>query len=1038
MVHCFTEREAKGWEKLVNEIHNGDEVAADAAWRANGFKVPAEAMALVNEDVKDNKFILEDDITTDAELLHKKEIIKDTKALLKAKLTNLNRLVQKYPGLEKGRDRIKEILDNIDEVSADETLTDFIIAAEHMTNSAMKWLKDFQDGTKTPTLDHIKRLEEYTASFSILQELSEDLFESQEHKDILKKLTGEDGILRQQQEIRQGYLKMARKLIAESLKGDFHKVTRLYEKKAEQIFNTRYAKNYDKKERAQAKAEFIAEYLTAHANEIDLRTEQYVQSMLLQTTDISALTAWVVNPKDMDHDIVNLALERLDDADLHIWNETSKVVDEAEELNKKFVKFVGKKGNPKKQYEMLFDRDLDGNIMPTMINPLSKGFTEFQAKYQGTPVWDLWTFLNGVVAKKNGMVFRSGKLNFDLPIVEQTTLERIYDQGPIATIKKGLGDQIKLRGKDVELGNISDEMLAHEEFNKANSVEQVTVTEGGEERAVIPLFYRNKSIPMDDRSYDIVKLMAVDYHNSLRFKTKTETSAFLEVLKDVVHESRVVQTTSFVKKLKINKDTGDKYTKQGASRVEETLDMLIRHRLYGMKYEGDPKTLKIYQTLGKYTSLITMGANILSGTANLVHGTTMSWIEAVGSKGGHFTPKDRLRAVKLYNTHVGGLLNDMGERVPKDKINLLSRMFNTFAESHIFNGKSFAQNSKIKRLAETSSIMGANNIGEHAMQSIVMLSILNNIKVKDVNGNYLDKDFNPTKDRSKAIGIYDAMLQDGTNLEFHPSVDSTEKTNGVGEKDIAKISKIIRRVNRDLYGNYDAENKARIQRTGAGALVGQMRGWLVPGMQKRWRGIGTTGILTKDFTRIGEEYTFENLHKLAYNYEIDDFEEGQYVTTMRWLRSSYKEMRALGVLAGNKELWNKLTDDQKGNIRKTVLEFGLIVATLMLANMFEDDPDDPNDIENVYLAYMSRRLFSELFTFANPKETLRTFRSPAIAMSTVENAIDVLIQLYDYDSYYETGRHVGESKLWRKIQKLIPVMKQVDRDVEDAYLFLTR
>lgn len=1034
-IHCVTAREQAGYDKLV-ELHQGNEAAAFEEWENNNFRVPDRAMALVGEDIKDNQFVIEDVIETDPVILTKQKAVRKAKALMVAKLKKLEVLTHsgKHKGLLKGKEELEGILDKIDEVSAEETLIDFIGAADRMTLSAEKWLQAFKDGTKTPTLENLKRLEDYVASFSLLEELSESMFENEEHKEIFATV---EKIMGRHNKIRTGYISESRKLIAAGLQGNFHKITKLYEKKAEQLFNKHKKPHLDKSEIAQAKADYIAKYMIANATDIDLRTNQYIQNMLLNTVDIPVLNAWIVNPKDLNNDIIGIALDSLDNADMEIWNTMETIVDDTEELNEAFLQHVGKKGSPKEQYSILFATDENGDSLPEIMGPSHPDYIIFKNKYENVPaVWNMYQHLVKMIEEKDGMVYGSAKLGYQLPKLEQSNVERLYSRGVVSFIKEGVMDKFKLRGKDVELGLLSDDALEQDKLNKASEVEDVYVTEAGEERATIPLYYRTNNIDVEDQSYDVMKSIVLDYHNSLKFKVKTETAVFLDVLKDVMHEADIIQTTSFVQKLKRNKETGDLHTTKGVSQVERVLEDLIRHRIYGIKTEGDAKTAKVLQSIGKYTSFLTMSVNALSGASNMVHGTTMSWIEALGGNTGYFTPKDRAKAVKQYNANIPGMLADIGERRPKNKINLLVRRFNAMSESHLLNGKSYAQNNRIKRIADTSALLAANGVGEHAMQSIVMLSTLNNIKVKDVNGNFLDKDFKPTKDRNKAIGIADAMLQDETKLEFHPSVDSTERTKGVGQEDITKISLMIRRINRDLYGNYDTENKARYQRTGAGALVGQMRGWLVPGFQKRWRGVGTSGAFSKNMTKIGEEYTFERAHKLSYNREVDEFEEGQYITSIRFLRTAGQEMKALRSIAGTKEAWNAMDDQQKANVKKTAIEIGLIVGFLLLSNIFDDDKDDPNDIENIYIAYMARRMYSELFTFANPNETMRTFRSPAIAISSVENAIKVAENIFTPFDRYEGGRHSGDLKLWRSIKKMIPVYKQYDRNIEDSYQFL--
>lgn len=1035
-IHCVTAREQAGYDKLV-ELHNGNEAAAFEAWEKNNFRVPDEAMALVGEDIKDNQFVIEDVIETDPAILTKQKAVRKAKALMVAKLKKLEVLTHsgKHKGLLKGKEELEAILDKIDEVTAEETLIDFIGAADRMTLSAEKWLKSFKDGTKTATLDNIKRLEDYVASFSLLEELSEDMFDNDEHKDIFETV---EKIMGRHNKIRNGYIIEARKLIANQLQGNFHKITRLYEKKAEQLFNKHKKPHLEKSEVAQAKADYIAKYMIANATDIELRTNQYIQNMLLNSVDIPILNAWVVNPKDMNHDVISIALESLDNADMEIWNTMEAIVDDTEEFNDEFLKYIGKKGDQKMQYEVFLAKDENGEITTEVINPNHPDYLEFKTTYENIPaVWNMYQHLIKMIEEKDKMVYGGAKLGYQLPRLEQSNVERLYSRGIVSFIKEGVMDKFKLRGKDVELGLLSDSALEQDKLNKASEVEDVYITEAGEERATIPLHYRTNNIDPADQSFDVMKSIVLDYHNSLKFKVKTETAVFLDVLKDVMHEADIIQTTSFVQKLKRNKETGDIHTTKGVSEIERTLEALIRHRIYGIKTEGDAKTAKVLQSIGKYTSFLTMSANVLSGTANMIHGTTMSWIEALGGNTGYFTPKDRIKAAKDYNMNLPGMIADIGERRPKNKINLLIRRFNAMSESHLLNGKSYAQNNRLKRIADTSALLAANGLGEHAMQSVVMLSTLNNIKVKDVHGNFLDKEFKPTTDRTQAIGVADAMLQDGTKLEFHPTVDSTERTTGVGQADIAKISLMIRRINRDLYGNYDTENKARYQRTGAGALVGQMRGWLVPGFQKRWRGVGTSGAFSKDnFTKIGEEYTFERAHKLSFNTEISEFEEGQYITSVRFLRTAAQEMKALRSIAGTQEAWHAMDDQQKANVRKTAIEIGLIIGFLLLSNMFDDDKEDPNDIENIYAAYITRRMYSELFTFANPNETMRTFRSPAIAISSIENAIKVAENIFSPFDRYEGGRHSGDLKLWRAIKKMIPIYKQYDRNIEDSYQFL--
>ena len=248
-----------GMEKLI-EIHNGDEIKARIAFEENNLQIPDEALAMVKEDMKNNPFLVEDVPSTNSTLLSKNVAITKVKASLTSKLKTLTAITAKggHKGLKKGKEEIEKVLETIDQVSAEETLIAFIQAADSMTLSAEKWLENFSDGTKIPTFDNIKRIEDYVASFSLLEKLREDMFEEDAHLEVFD--TVKD-IIGRHSKIRNGYLKMARKLIVDHTKGNFHKVTRLYERKAEAAFNRTKKPNLEKSEIPQAKAEYITNFM---------------------------------------------------------------------------------------------------------------------------------------------------------------------------------------------------------------------------------------------------------------------------------------------------------------------------------------------------------------------------------------------------------------------------------------------------------------------------------------------------------------------------------------------------------------------------------------------------------------------------------------------------------------------------------------------------------------------------------------------------------------------------------------------------------
>ena len=108
----------------------------------------------------------------------------------------------------------------------------------------------------------------------------------------------------------------------------------------------------------------------------------------------------------------------------------------------------------------------------------------------------------------------------------------------------------------------------------------------------------------------------------------------------------------------------------------------------------------------------------------------------------------------------------------------------------------------------------------------------------------------------------------------------------------------------------------------------------------------------------------------------------------------------------------------------------------VLAGLAEDADDE--DKEFYYtLAYLSRRFYSELHFYSSPTEPFKILSTPAASMSMIAKTGQFLDQIItDPFEEYVKGDRKGTSKLLRKGKKLLPVMNQADRSMEDAYKWL--
>lgn len=1068
------------WKALVDHL-GGDVDAAFKVWAQNNYEIPADITSIVAENTPLES--INEEYSEDSTLFDRNRLLEKSKGVLTKKLLKLSKFAKTSPNdAEKVKD-MQDLLSDMDKLEADFALNKFILAADRMSNRAESEMVKMKSGKKEVTLKSLKSINEYIDSLSLLKDVREDFFTDPEHKENFKIV---DRIYGKQAGIKADFLFLARKAIAKQWAPHFDKIKADERVKAERKFNTTLKRDYMRKgikgkELSDLQHDYIENHMMANAKIIKDKTEKYVQNMLVQTVDISGATTYLGNAKDMGHDIISLVTNSLDGVDYDISQTAMHLNAKADKINSKFIEYIGKKSDPKEQYSSLLYKDEEGNITPVMINPSLPGWIEFKQKYENTPVWELHTFLANLIAEKDSLVPGGLQLEYEIPRINKTSMERIAAVGVFNALKSGISETFKLTNEDTDLGNIDKRLKQGE---TANSIE-VLSNEAGKERETVPLHYR---APLDikSRTYDIVSAMLLDHSNSLNYKAKTESSLFLDVLKDVVSNADIVQRTSFREKFKIDKITGQKVVqKQDGSNLEKVLNHVISTRVYGVTTSGDPQVAKITKALGKYTSVLTMSGNILAALPNYIHGSTITWIEAIGDKKGLFNPKNRIKAAGKFDKDLHNIVADIGKGVPTSKTNLLAEIFGMHGNYRAGMNR-FVDNNRGKKLASSSSLQFLGSAADISTQSILMYAILDNNKVLNAEGDYLNKDFKATKNREEAISMDDAMLiNKHGHLEMHPSVFKTERTDGISNEDFKKISILMRSASREFFGNHDPNNKTIVQTTAVGGLMFQMRNWLIPGVQKRFGGIGNIGKhdyrdltleelnrftgseFDKDTLKVANNLMVEgitkqdafnalealdprlandrvinhytntiNLEQKHYSVEKGTFREGQYITAMNFLYDLRYDLKALR-LNTVPENWHNLTDQEKGNIRKTVIELGIAIMFLIASMKFDDLDDDDPDL--VIATYLTRRMYSELFTFVNPKEAVRTFKSPFVAMGTVEDAMDLVIQICtDPSERYKAGRRRGEFKLNRRLTKLIPLYKQYDRNTKEALIFLQR
>jgi hypothetical protein len=447
--------------------------------------------------------------------------------------------------------------------------------------------------------------------------------------------------------------------------------------------------------------------------------------------------------------------------------------------------------------------------------------------------------------------------------------------------------------------------------------------------------------------------------------------------------------------------------------------------------KGSSTANKMTQNVKRIVSMTNMAMNPFAGVSNYAQGHLMLLFDAIGEQTGLFSMKNRVNAeLKWKRDHIE-VLKDLMNNSHQSKTNLLLDALN-IKESLI--PSTYANDNVFTKLLEKSPLMWMNKYPEFATKVLSMYSFLDNVKVLDEDGNFIAKDGSVTTNRDEALSIDEAYdVVDGKLVLKYANTFRTEKTTSM---DLFPLSRMTKRLLRRQYGNmFDEKNKSMAEREWWGALASHMRGWLLTGIHKHWGGITSARVRKEHLTQ-------DQLH---HNKETGLFEEGVYTTAVRFLYTVISDWKDLKFKAMTQTL-SRLTDQERQNLYIFVAQSAATVVALVMFSMFYyDDDDEPtDDPTELWLAFISIRLYSELFSFANPKETFRSFTTPAVSTGYVTKFLDAGSQLLS-DMYhvttgqgletYETGPRKDEYKIVHRLAKLTPVWNQYDRDVKETLQF---
>ena len=840
--------------------------------------------------------------------------------------------------------------------------------------------------------------------------------------------------------------------------------------------------------------------------------KDYIKNILInKAQDIGFLDALLGNPRDLTDDIIQIAVEMLDSADYTVMRETINNTKLGYNLFQRFIQGKDTK-NMKELYKDLLGKKEDGTVAPYLAGPyrptffterdeltkaikiaeeengedstaaidarrkytawsntnqvkdedgykpatkwINKEYAFFKNKdNKGNSTYDLYQFIKELVEERDGN-YLGHPAGFKLPAIEKTGLENAFENGIMSWVKTGFKDIVKVRASDIDLHKENPDDIEVGFWTTFKRQIKTLVDADTTELRSIPKYFRDHNkVSEKAQSFDLLSIYLMDNWGSKNYAAKLKILPDLEVFKDALATRKVVQRT-FTGNTKIASKLGygdqTMATLPGEqSNAYKALSSLIEDRLYGVRSLGSPLLQKLTSSLMGYTGNLFLIGNYFSAGASIFQGKTMTFIESVG--GIDFDKKDVIKAEGKYDSDLINMTADIGKLVPKSKTGLLSERFES-TQDFTAVGKKFAAATTGSQLADTNSLHFLTNIAEHYIQNTLMYSFLQGIKVKNKKGEYINKKGEVVKSREEAMTFDEAYEVDLGKENTAPQLrivkaafeGSIELKSGVeislkdSKKAEFEVKRYLNHLNRRLNGNYTTNNQALAQRTAAGKLAFMLRKWLEPGIRRRYRGLGTVHIPNEALTA----------EDLFYNREIQDLDEGTYVTTARFVSSLIRDYKNFS-LELTSDNWHLLSNREKANIKKTITETTImIISSIMGAVLYgaaQDEPDEKQKTALLLGAFFTRRLYSELRAFTSPSEFLRILKSPAASMSLIQSGIELFDQTAS-DMYsisaggeferYAQGKRKGQLKLEKEFKDLIPAWYQSGRKLDEAVGFL--
>ena len=619
--------------------------------------------------------------------------------------------------------------------------------------------------------------------------------------------------------------------------------------------------------------------------------------------------------------------------------------------------------------------------------------------------------------KKSDYNFTSnGKLDLYIPSLEADVYKKIT-QGGVS----GLASSFK------EIGKINDKFqdLIGSDLTAYTRMDDKVVMG-------VPIYMRKGDIEDSKRNFDLPTLMMMNFYNSKIFSARLKNKELIDAAMFTVAGGRVAYSGySSTRKKILNQDDNVSYQEDSTqSNLYKRLQDLKEGMIFGQGLKAGKNLTNFAQKSNMVSSIINLSGNVIAGAASFGNNMFQN-IEARISDSSEISPKATSKARSRYFKYMSGQIKDYAEgKTPKSFLGHLYNFYNPGLESFEVKFESDYK-SILSRHANMSSLFLAQRASDTPAYSIVMMAFLESTYATNAKGELVNKEgkvVKQTKDALSLMEAYEMHYKDKQVMGFPDFVKGNNRTGENNIKNLKKLARNIQNFSSERFGAYGSLNKAAAGRTVLGSLFYSQRGFLIPIIMQKWKGISKV---------VDKKYLYDI--EMADRY-VDETRgitvEGTYTIGLKVLLDMGRaSLKAGSLISGRSQIKENLNSRDLAQFRRAQIEVALLTSLAIIASSLRSSGEDDDDEFKLMAAFYTRRVYAELRSPSHIGEFLRYFQQPTVSSGTLERLTRLTTQgLKDLMNLelerYEAGPYKGETKFGRGSVKLTPVLNQIDRNYD--------